>query len=64
VGGFCRDWEVRKAKATAKAKCGGLSATQQTMILSVAPVEMTLLLKGDVELTLLLWGDVELTLLL
>jgi hypothetical protein len=30
-----------KTTATAKTKCGGLSTAQQTMRLSVAPVEMT-----------------------
>jgi hypothetical protein len=33
--------DKRKGRTTAKAKCGGLSTAQQTMRLSVAPVEMT-----------------------
>jgi hypothetical protein len=34
-----------KEQATATAKCGGLSTAQQTMRLSVAPVEMTLIFR-------------------
>jgi hypothetical protein len=37
---------MTRKKATATAKCGGLSTTQQTMRLSVASVEMTIFLLG------------------
>ena len=55
-------------KVRAKAKCGGLSTTQQTMKLAIAPVEMTL--QGEGAMTAkegvgmtLPGGDVEVTLL-
>ena len=55
---------MREAKARAIAKCGGLSATQQTMMTVCCFGRDDASLKGDVRDDALMKGDVEMTLLL